>query len=229
MPRGRQDTISGLLWRLSDCRQSTLSATALPIPMASRRPLPTPPTPPLGFKYNQYTLSRPTDMYPPGNPYYSPYYSPDAYGEPTTTLPGGTLLHKGFYDLLSMIPTPSSPSRLLQQWTTQAPEPVVAGPRYEHIGSGPMPANSPPQSPPVSPKKGRRISKDMVSRPTGFVFVTLDRYCRINTHLYCYSHLVHASNADQAEALLTRWGPDGLGKLGGQASVLSTHQNAIKF
>ena len=27
---------------------------------------------------------------------------------------------------------------------------------------------------------------------------------------------MHASDADQAEALLTRWGPDGLGKLGGQ-------------
>lgn len=31
-----------------------------------------------------------------------------------------------------------------------------------------------------------------------------------------FSHLVHASDADQAEALLTRWGPDGLGKLGGR-------------
>lgn len=29
------------------------------------------------------------------------------------------------------------------------------------------------------------------------------------------SHLVHASDADQLEALLTRWGPDGVGKLGG--------------
>lgn len=28
-------------------------------------------------------------------------------------------------------------------------------------------------------------------------------------------HLVHASDADQAEALLTRWGPDGMGKIGG--------------
>jgi hypothetical protein len=27
---------------------------------------------------------------------------------------------------------------------------------------------------------------------------------------------VHASDADQAEAILTRWGPDGLGKLGGE-------------
>jgi hypothetical protein len=32
-------------------------------------------------------------------------------------------------------------------------------------------------------------------------------------------HLVHASDAGQAEALLTRWGPDGLGKLGGQPSA----------
>ena len=30
-----------------------------------------------------------------------------------------------------------------------------------------------------------------------------------------YSHLVHASDADQAAALLTRWGPEGQGKLGG--------------
>ena len=32
------------------------------------------------------------------------------------------------------------------------------------------------------------------------------------------SHLVHASDADQAEATLTRWGPDGVGKVGGQFS-----------
>ncbi|TFK68671.1 kinase-like protein [Pluteus cervinus] len=110
---------------------------------------------------------------------------------PKTTLRGGTLLHKGFYDLLAMIPTPS-PSRLL--WGPPAePEPdaVVAGPRYEDL-----PASQPLSARPVPPKKGRRISKDMVSRPTGFV------------------HLVHASDADQLEALLTRWGPDGLGKLG---------------
>lgn len=39
-----------------------------------------------------------------------------------------------------------------------------------------------------------------------------------------YSHLVHASDADQAEALLTRWGPDGLGKLGGE--ILKTCQTS---
>ncbi|KAG8213712.1 kinase-like domain-containing protein [Butyriboletus roseoflavus] len=44
-----------------------------------------------------------------------------------------------------------------------------------------------------SPRKNTPVS---ISNPTGFV------------------HLVHASDADQAEALLTRWGPDGMGKLG---------------
>ncbi|KAG6866732.1 hypothetical protein C0991_011391 [Blastosporella zonata] len=116
------------------------------------------------------------------------------YDEPTSSLPVGTLLHKGFYDLLAMIPTPS-PSRLI--WGTSRPapvaaDPIVAGPRYENISSSP----TKPIPPAAYSKKGRRISKDMVSKPTGFV------------------HLVHASDAEQLEALLTRWGPDGLGKLG---------------
>ncbi|KAK7035458.1 hypothetical protein VNI00_011751 [Paramarasmius palmivorus] len=158
---------------------------------------------PMSAHYN-YPLARPSDLYP-NNPYYSPYSSPDSYIQPTSsTLPGGTLLHKGFYDLLSMIPTPS-PSKLLwgsQVQQQQQADTMVAGPRYEDLGP-PQPvtqrnaplSTSPPASP-VSPRKGRRISKDMVSKPTGFI------------------HLVHASDADQAEALLTRWGPDGLGKLG---------------
>ncbi|KAF8210476.1 kinase-like domain-containing protein [Mycena galopus ATCC 62051] len=100
-----------------------------------------------------------------------------------------------------MIPTPS-PSRLI--WgAPAAEEPRLAGPRYEEIRPGVRPANgpaakqvSPPPSSPPPVRKARRISKDMVSRPTGFV------------------HLVHASDADQFEALLSRWGPDGMGKLG---------------
>jgi protein-serine/threonine kinase len=127
------------------------------------------------------------------------------------------MLHQGFYDLLAMIPTPS-PSRLFwgAGWNQQ---PVVAGPRYEDIsprtdvGVG---IPTPPISTPVPFKKGRRISKDMVSKPTGFVCVTTI-WCFLCTWLDTFSsHLVHASDADQAEALLTRWGPDGLGKLGGQ-------------
>ncbi|KAI0318280.1 kinase-like protein [Amylostereum chailletii] len=123
---------------------------------------------------------------------------------PSATLRGGTLLHKGFYDLLSMIPTPS-PSRLL--WGGVDPEQPIAGPRYDQIPQKPLPGSLPVRQTPVtvlgstppiasSPKRGRRISKDMVSKPTGFV------------------HLVHASDAEQFEALLTRWGPDGVGKLG---------------
>lgn len=143
-------------------------------PMASsRRPLPVPPGPPgPPIRNYTYTLSRPIDLY--SSPYYySPDPYPDTYDEPTTTLPGGTLLHKGFYDLLAMIPTPS-PSRLF--WGSPPADPVVAGPRYEDLSPSAA-KNSPyPSSPPLSPvsgKKGRRISKDMVSKPTGFVYVTL--------------------------------------------------------
>ncbi|KAJ7268804.1 kinase-like domain-containing protein [Mycena haematopus] len=165
-----------------------------------RRPLPTPPTGPRASPYDEYRGQgdhRP-DGYPFSGPYFAPYSYPQAPQLPTT-LPGGTLLHKGFYDLLSMIPTPS-PSRLI--WgAPAAEEPGLAGPRYEEIRPGVRPANGPARqaSPPSSPppvRKARRISKDMVSRPTGFV------------------HLVHASDADQFEALLSRWGPDGMGKLG---------------
>ncbi|OCH95179.1 kinase-like protein [Obba rivulosa] len=144
-------------------------------------------------------------MYSYDNPYtapYSPLIPPitSNFDDHPTTLRGGTLLHKGFYDLLSLIPSTPPASRFL--WRAQDTEPI-AGPRYEDIGTNAAPAGrnvSPTLSPavaaPVKTLKTRRISKDMVSKPTGFV------------------HLVHASNADQAEALLTRWGPEGQGKLG---------------
>ncbi|KAJ7683241.1 kinase-like domain-containing protein [Mycena rosella] len=169
--------------------------------MGSRRPLPTPPSA-ARSPYDDYRGQ--ANYYPDGYPFSGPYSSaPYAYPQTPqlpTTLPGGTLLHKGFYDLLSMIPTPS-PSRLI--WgAPAAEEPGLAGPRYEEIRPAAPPApgptarqvSPPPNSPPA--RKTRRISKDMVSRPTGFV------------------HLVHASDADQFEALLGRWGPDGMGKLG---------------
>ncbi|KAJ6587159.1 kinase-like protein [Mycena vulgaris] len=168
--------------------------------MANRRPLPTPPTSGSRAEYRDDYRDYRADGYPFSGPYFAPSAYPQTPQLPTT-LPGGTLLHKGFYDLLSMIPTPS-PSRLI--WGAPAVEEpgLLAGPRYDQIRSAAPPASGPPArqlSPPSTPspvRKGRRISKDMVSRPTGFV------------------HLVHASDADQFEALLDRWGPDGMGKLG---------------
>lgn len=115
------------------------------------------------------------------------------YNTPSTSVSSGTFLHKGFYDLLAMIPTPS-PSRLI--WGPHPSDPPsthanIAGPRYENI-----PPSSARPSPPINVKKGHKISKAIISKPTGFV------------------HLIHASDAQQLEALLIRWGPDGLGKLG---------------
>lgn len=178
------------------------------------RPLPTPPGPPRGARPNPYQ----SDLYSLTNPHFYPYAypqfappPPDTYDEPPSSIPAGTLLHKGFYDLLAMIPTPS-PSRLI--WGTPPPpaptEPIVAGPRYEDIAQIST-------RPAASARKGRRISKDMVSKPTGFVYAFTYSHLTYIT-LYFHRHLVHASDADQLEALLTRWGPDGVGKLGGQGS-----------
>ena len=90
---------------------------------------------------------------------YSGYQPPEFHGEPTTSVPAGTFLHKGFYDLLAMIPTPS-PSRLIWKAPTSPSDGFVAGPRYEHQESNTIKS---------MPKKGRRVSKDMVSNPTGFM------------------------------------------------------------
>lgn len=146
-----------------------------------RRPLPSPPTngAPMGPRPNQHTAPWHSDIYSLNNPYSMPYAypphappPPDLYEEQTTTsIPAGTFLHKGFYDLLAMIPTPS-PSRLL--WSSPSPpENVVAGPKYEDMN-----ANTGTRA---MPKKGRRVSKDMVSKPTGFVYV----FC-LNSPSICF-------------------------------------------
>ena len=148
-----------------------------------RRPLPAPPNngAPMGPRPNQHTAPWQSDIYSVNNPYslayaYPPHAPPppDLYEEQTTTsVPVGTFLHKGFYDLLAMIPTPS-PSRLLWSAPSPPPENVVAGPRYEDMN-----ANTGTRA---MPKKGRRVSKDMVSKPMGFVFVL-----RLNSSSICFS------------------------------------------
>ena len=162
-----------------------------------RRPLPTPPVTALrndwdGFYPHGGLPGGHPDMYSYGNPYmtsypYHPSISPPApsapeYEPPSATLRGGTLLHKGFYDLLALIPSiPStpSPSRLFWPRSQNADAEPIAGPRYEEIGAGGSPAPKPiaAPTPPVTPSpqrnlKARRISKDMVSKPTGFMYVS---------------------------------------------------------
>jgi hypothetical protein len=136
--------------------------------MQQSRPLPSPPRP-VGARPSPYAH---TDIHHYLSPYpYPSFVAPqlqEVYDEPTSSIPAGTLLHKGFYDLLAMIPTPS-PSSLIWGSRPQPPssDPVVAGPRYEDIS----PSSTRPVAPAVSTRRGRRISKDMVSKPTGFVYV----------------------------------------------------------
>jgi protein-serine/threonine kinase len=142
------------------------------------RPLPTPPggavmRPYIGPSYiGTNTLESPRFSPYPYPPLAHQPHSYDSDDEPRTMLPVGTLIHKGFYDLLAMIPTPSS--RFF--WGVADPiEPVVAGPRYEDISArtNVVPDVPPPLAPNTPVKKGRKITKDMVSKPTGFVFVNL--------------------------------------------------------
>jgi protein-serine/threonine kinase len=164
-------------------RQMAASPISSPFPfsMANRpsRPLPTPPGP----------VNHLDHIYSPAYPYRAPLSRPEYRPagpslpldeeRPAATLRGGTLLHKGFYDLLALIPTPS-PSRILWGAGADLPPDVVAGPRYEDlpgsnnapsINFAPPAAVSLPSPGPVSSKKARRISKDMVSKPTGFMYV----------------------------------------------------------
>jgi hypothetical protein len=97
----------------------------------------------------------------PTNPYFSPHsclpfahITPSAYDQPPTTLRGRTLLHKGFYDLLNSF----SFSVLLGHTHTCSYEDIPAAP------SNVAKRNElPPPVSPVTQRKGRRISKDMVS------------------------------------------------------------------
>jgi protein-serine/threonine kinase len=148
---------------------------------SSRRPLPPPPGKPMGSRPNP---NPPVDLFTITDPYFTSYaypaYStqpPEMNSEHPSGVPVGTLLHKGFYDLLSMIPTPS-PSRLLgwgapassppviSQSVPLESEPTIAGPPYESLQTSPTRAAAPAQH----ARKGRRVSKDMVSKPTGFVY-----------------------------------------------------------
>lgn len=155
---------------------------------AVRRPLPATPRNAQGvYEYADYQRSpmSSADMYSPASPYYSspfpyfPFSSRRAQGDEDTPtrsiLAGGTLIHKGFYDLLAY----ASPSRIFGAAAT--PSVLAAGPRYEHISPGSPPTvvmsaaeinktTSPPSASATPLRKARRISKDMVSSPTNFKY-----------------------------------------------------------
>ena len=146
------------------------------------RPLPTPPVAaPYRVEPDHNDMYSFANRYHDLHPYPSQFVAmppPSQFDVPTPSLRGGTLLHKGFYDLLSMIPTPS-PSRLL--WGNQDSQQPIAGPRYEELPAQKLdtPSRSPATGPPPNtsplspPRRGRRISKDMVSKPTGFVYADI--------------------------------------------------------
>lgn len=131
-----------------------------------------------------YSPSQAQYYSPPPGQSRTPETSP-SHEQRASILPGGTMLHKGFYDLLALIPTTAAASASRFLWGSPRDDETVSGPRYEQLPAEPnrpkQTQQAPPQqtahqtSPPASPpnilKKTRRISKDMVSKPTGFMYV----------------------------------------------------------
>ena len=141
------------------------------------------------------------------------------------------LLHNGFFDLLSLStfqtrPLPYGgnldPKAHLQSegWlndgsaraSIRAITAPVFGSQVPHSSTG-TGISVPLQKPLAARGKGR-ISVDMVGKPTGFTCVTSHSKVTELT-LSFIRHLVHASDAEQAEEILTRWRIDGNGKLAG--------------
>lgn len=185
----------------------------------------------------------------------------DSDDVPRSTVKGSAFMHKGFWDIMSLVNNQTSPSKLAPPLSTnyQAPsspsrlkatlsratgglrknsvDPFLAGPEYNGVSApnyshahgymassqqrdssaspaapGAYPRPGPPPAPsaqmssvpamftgavmgPRAQKK--RISVDMVSAPRPASFV----------------HAAHASDAEQAEAILRRWSRDGVGKV----------------
>ncbi|GAA6000091.1 hypothetical protein JCM10207_006048 [Rhodosporidiobolus poonsookiae] len=193
---------------------------------AARPPLPMPPMNAGGPTWPSTPGPLPAGAQPlplPGHPsvFRSPPASPPLA---TTKVPLATsssiLAHGGFWDILAATGSRFySPSKIrpgLANGPATPFTPSSVGPerdpfmvlRFEGAGgAGAMGAAAsgaragPKRDLPAATgaqgaKKSKRISVDMVSRPQQF------------------AHLVHASDADQAEALLTRWGRDRQGKVG---------------
>ncbi|GAA5895234.1 hypothetical protein JCM8208_005943 [Rhodotorula glutinis] len=125
-------------------------------------------------------------------------YAPSSPAVPTSTIPlpssSGILVHGGFWDLLAATGSRFySPSRLEMAVANGAgtpSTPAVLGqdPFAREMGAAAGPTRTARQK--------KRVSVDMISRPRDF------------------AHTVHASDADQAAALLGRWQRDGQGKVG---------------
>lgn len=182
------------------------TVTKLSLRPAGPRPNPAHPQP------NAQITFAPTPL-----PYFNNYNEPKDPLPPVSdtqrgTVSRGALLHKGFYDLLSLIPnTASTLGRVAlggARGVHSADGEDIGGPRYEALppaptskapvsntGSSPHPNPSKrvlQKKPPTvaleprsvgvgagfsayfysqPPKQSRRVSKDSISAPTGFVYV----------------------------------------------------------
>ncbi|GAA5894309.1 serine/threonine-protein kinase [Sporobolomyces salmoneus] len=202
----------------------------LPFPRSILLSSPATQGPPLPFSSSS---TSPSNRSPPSAPALS--YAPDL---PRPTLPPSMrtttkvplaqsssplIAHSGFWDILSGTGSRFySPSKINTRVQGAKEEQRIKG-RTERIGKGiasrPVGSKEPIQGGISFATKGeeegkrerekRRVSKDLIGEPRAF------------------AHLVHASDAEQAEALLMRWHLDKQGKLG-QPSWAKPIKSAVR-
>ncbi|KAK4702158.1 hypothetical protein P7C70_g4069, partial [Phenoliferia sp. Uapishka_3] len=202
----------------------------LPIPLSRPSTVPVPSPIPIGQptkskppKFTPQTAYSPPSSpqrLPPGamppsrrpiQPSSPPPASPRAY---QTKMPIGTgssvMVHSGFWQILAATgsrfvgQTPSFPPGFddgLPAGGSGAGGALEMFSQRERMVGGEMGARRGATAPEIGGKGRKRLSVDMIGRPGGF------------------THLVHASDAEQAEDILKRWHIDGVGKLGEPAWV----------
>ncbi|GAA5854195.1 hypothetical protein JCM8547_001730 [Rhodosporidiobolus lusitaniae] len=184
----------------------------------ARRPLPIPPAAPTTAARTPYSppLSGPRPL-PPGASYPLPLpgepsriaTSPQAITKVPLPASSRILGHQGFFDLLAASGSRLySPSKLVNRVgvangpaTPWSPSSNISDPFAKEYGAGGQATTTAEGAGAMAGgaaqvKKKKRISVDMVGAPREF------------------QHAVHASDAQQAEALLMRWNVDRQGKVG---------------
>ncbi|BGP40444.1 hypothetical protein JCM10449v2_004406 [Rhodotorula kratochvilovae] len=172
-------------------------------PLGVQTPPPAPYIPSASAPFRHSPPSAPSPLSPGAFPG-APPSPPNAISKVPLPTSSGILVHSGFWDLLAATGSRFySPSRLQMGVTNGAPTPFSPAPggsdpfaremgaAAQQLGGGAGAA-----APGRTPRQKKRISVDMIGRPKDF------------------AHAVHASDADQAAALLTRWHRDGQGKVG---------------
>lgn len=166
-----------------------------------------------------------------------PSHSPPvANSTATTKVPlasySSILVHSGFWNILAATGSRfyGAPPGRVEDTFDQGYLGLNAGAAKGPIGDSRRAVTSPVVCGNEAVRK-KRVAVGMIGRPTGFAFVVPSFSLATSETDASSSHLCHASDAEQAEDILRRWGQDenGVGKLARTSSTISVHISADRL